>query len=1048
MKKVLVALALVALIVCGAVIAIFADSPNYSGRLEDALIKLALVQEMETPEDKIHYMNELSYYLQYRPIDPITEGYEAFTAAYDAENLFIIANSIASINEIADLTERKEELIKLNEYLDWAPFFNPDSEDVKAVRGSLSESAFKVLSDLLYIEVKQGVDALNAGSLLDEYLNAENKSQNDNIQTLASELRSSNYTLHAFFSLCIEPDMIPESIKADYDALMIKIKDAEFTELKALIANYFSLAKADAYLGQHIALNTAADRITACIKSYQFSSSIEGYAGVMTMVNEVKTDIASKNAAQKSYAENQSTLSEHYLTAGMKFFDFSNNLFPDKFNHSNSTATGAGNLATDTYELEGNGNRYLSYNLGLAKGQYGNSAQQGSDVAFIDLTLGDTTRGIVVEMDIMSTDFNFVGLKFTAREYATNGAGRYNIYFNQMNIANNSLGAFTDVMTPGEWTHVVWCYTPDDGTGVPAYTLYIDYEWIGAWYSCKAANPYILYKLRITPGFCGGNVSFDNIQIYQGTGPRDVDALQGISDDDAFRYYVNAMYDTTYSYTNRIYAMNKADLLLSKVAGNLALADDIQRFNSFNPETEVLVYAREDVYNELCARIETLSLFTPVTSVNISDKTKNLTIIEKYFKDNAAFIIPTEQRIVEIRTEMNKLSRDIKNVNNVSELIYAFQRFDRATTYKSMVTHYADIVKCYEKCELEDGDNYIRVKEDPLVSRFETTHNCTLMEFYASTVGKMQDRLFTENSMKIVDCVNFITSLDGYEDTELFWSENSEEINIYIVVIRKVLESELYDENYDGLEEAMNKFNVINPYFYAILQSEHANVIRAQLDKYLLTDSYIEKLGYCAFVEKYINENDIQEEHGDIAPLLEKYYVYKAELEAQREQYNDVIEQNPVYFINLVNQLDAYVKYSEFKPVYAEALSYYHAMNTDTAEAQDAIDRFLQYQFVVEDIEASSAMLIGYANQLKKTTKIRDIYPILVKCSAIIDRVEPSISGVENALKIYNEKLTVYNEATGAVNTVVDETANLTYSVRSYAIHESILDAIKNILKY
>lgn len=1047
MKKFLLALTLVALIVCGAVIAIFAESTNYSGYLEDALTTLASVQEVETPEDKIFYMEKLSYYLQYRPIDPKTEGYDDFTAAFDAENVSIVVNSVVEINAISDLTERKTALIELNEYLDWAPFFNPNNEDVKAARSSLSEVAFKVLSDLLYVDVKQSTDALNSGSLLDNYLRTENKIRNENIEALAAELRNSSAAMHQFISLCIESDVIPDSIKEDYDALMIQIKNAEFTELKALVANYFSLAQADTYAGHHVALNTAFDRVVACTKSYQFSSSTAGYSEVMEMVNLVKTDMAARNAAKKSLAENQSSLSEHNLTTGKKFFDFKDNSFPDKFNHSNADATGAGNMTTATYETESNGNRYLSYNLGLAKGQYGNSAQQGSEVAYVDLSLGDTTRGIVVEMDIMSTDPNFVGLKFTAREYATNGAGRYSISFANTNISNNSFGGFGDVMTPGEWTHLVWCYTPDDGSGAPAYTFYIDYEWVGTWYSCAKENPYILKYLRITPGFCEGNVSFDNIHIYQGTGPRDVDALQGLSDEAIFKFYVDAMYDSTYSFANRIYAMNQADMMLSKVSGNAALADDVERFNSFNAETEVLVYAREDVYNELCERIEAMSLFNPVTSVNVGDKIKNLASIEKFFKDNATFIIPTEQRIIDIRNQMNRLTKDINIINDATELVYALQRFARATTYKSMVTHYADVIKWYEKCELEDGDNYDTIKNDPIVVKFETAQDCTLMEFYATATDKMQARLFTENSMKIVDCVNFITSLEGYEDTELFWAENSEEINSYIAVIRRVLESKLYDENYDGFEEAMDKFNVINPYFYSILQREHASVIKAQLDKYLLTDSYIEKLGCCAFVEKYINENDIQEDHEDVAPLLEKYYVYKMELEEQRDQYKDVIEQNTVYFINLVNQLDAYVKYSELKSVYDEALSYYHAINIDTEKAQDAIDRFLEYQFAIEDIEASSTMLIGYANQLKKITKIRDMYPILVKCATIVERVEPSISGVENALKVYNEKLATYNEATSAVNAVVEETVNVTCSVRAYAIHKSVLDAIKNIFE-
>ena len=780
----------------------------------------------------------------------------------------------------------------------------------------------------------------------------------------------------------------------------------------------------------------------------------------MARVNAIRADIAERNEAMKEIVQFTTPLEEYAYGDNVLAYNFDTGSFPYAFNHANASSTGLGNESFMNTVSAGN-NKYLELIMGKTtteiRTESGVSSRIGSENAFIDFSkFGDTTLGYVFECDVMSYEDTFTSLEFMSAESAPNiAAGSQQLkllYIKDGGIYKRDESDWTksvlladDLFAPGEWTHLTICYTPDDGTGKPAMTVYVDYEWIGSWWDASGKQVYNMTKYRINPGAAHSSVCFDNFETYKGTSYRDRSKFSGMSADDMFKFYVDVMMDERYSFTNRSYAMAQAQAYYDTAKEKPALAEYVTRFDDYAKNENVVLPTRDYVYGQLSAIIETLNPFGPTTSENVSAKLAASASINKFMTRYADYIDLSEQRIVAINNNLQLLLREVARINNVAELMYSLERFNRAPTYTALMRHYEAFNEWYNAAEFDDPANYEAVKEDPVVVKFEATVGMTVLEYIETMHEKIRERNNYERGVKVVDCVNIIIGMEGYEDTEAFWTANYDFVNKYVLVIREIIHSGEYNDSVEGFAEAKAKYDQIDGYFYSLLQNEHAKVIEENLAKYPLTDSYIERLGICTYVSKYVLANDIDESHEAISPLLALLGVYQHELEFQSESYKDTLEQNTVYFIATVKKMSSVVTYKELKPLYDEALSYFYVMNIDSNEAQKAIEEFYVYQDKLAFAEENSAMFIGFANQLRKTSKIRDIYPLLVKCKALLESIDTDIDGVASALEIYNNKLDEYSKAIAPTNSVVEETNSVVCSTRVFSITNAILEVIKSI---
>ena len=316
----------------------------------------------------------------------------------------------------------------------------------------------------------------------------------------------------------------------------------------------------------------------------------------------------------------------------------------------------------------------------------------------------------------------------------------------------------------------------------------------------------------------------------------------------------------------------------------------------------------------------------------------------------------------------------------------------------------------------------------------------------------------SENDIKLLDCMGFIESIvenkeltgEAYEAELLKKAvENYDFVETYMAVIRGIINSGSDKYNAEKAENIRIKHlvEVIDETFYVTLQKTHLEVMKTQIDKYAATDSYIEKLGICLYLDQYINENDIDYTNPTAVEYRNKLELFKAEVVSYEANYKNILEANTKTFVGLVKEMSALVKYADIKPIYDKATIYYYAMNVDSEEAQAAMAEYEEIGEKLTALAENSAMFLGYADTLS-SSKIRmaQKYRALVNAKKYVELgIDDSIEGVKDAIATYNKALTEYNTVIDNINGDVSNVSNVVTAVRSGSIASVVLAVVKAI---
>ena len=283
-----------------------------------------------------------------------------------------------------------------------------------------------------------------------------------------------------------------------------------------------------------------------------------------------------------------------------------------------------------------------------------------------------------------------------------------------------------------------------------------------------------------------------------------------------------------------------------------------------------------------------------------------------------------------------------------------------------MLKRYEEVKAIYELAKYSNPENKEVVKEDPIILAFEEKINedsvdgqyITVFDYYDNIENKILVREMYENSKKVLECYNFIISVEGYEATVEFWEANADFIAPYASVIRDIVNPGLYDATLDGIDAAVAEFRKLDVYYYELLQKQHIAYIKAQLEKYEATSAYIDKSGICTGLLSYvapegennlavylsIDENGnsvftensyityevlqvIRDEMKELEQLEISIFVHNEELALQVDDYIDVLESNTANFMGIVKHMQTAVTYAEIKPLFDQATVYYYAIN-------------------------------------------------------------------------------------------------------------------------
>ena len=971
----------------------------YSGSVSAAQ---AIIDRYNAESDvdlKAEIYAELFEYMKNNAMNPKLNGYADVMADFNAIGEEVYTAFIAKIDAASDKAAAMEEM---RAYLEETP---------------ISEAAFSAYNT--------------------KYLYTYNDQLNETYKTYADVMLK----LHDFVDAMEDADALFER----FEDLESAIDNYETLETLALVQFYeMKTLDEDPNAGtiSVTARGGAVKILNNYIRKYPIGEESYAYAETMADVSAI-TDAYKQLVEDAKAALDDKTPLEDYENDAFSYIVNNDNGSGLGFTHADPSVGTMVEYFPDTAR----GGMYARYSYGSA-----------TKNAFLGKSGLPGTIGFVIEFDLTG-DNGVTQFTFNRLDRTTGSAIQQNMFSIKNNcFIYNGPGAEKwqnkEVITPGEWTKFIFVYDPVNIT----LTGYIDYELVGTWSVRYAANPDDpLIEVRFNGAVVNTSFNIDNFMIYSGSNYRILDKYESMSAADEFEYFVNYMNDETRAPTSRLQAYQKATGLLEEIKTDAALVeqlkDAIEKYNATDIDKDIIAPAKAanlEKVKEYGARLGAYE--GNVNTQNYAAVQLLVDELEAFIANNSEYIDKSNDAYKEVSSRIARFKSLLDRCNNVTLFVNSLSNFNEAYTLAAKTKYYANIVKYYELAQLYRPEIRLEVMSDPAILEFEAKLNAgsfdeeyvDIFTYYEECGKELDIQKNKENSKRIIDCIGFVTSLDGYEDSEAFWEANFDYINKYMTIIRDVIRTNSYDASFEGVEEAIAKFRIIDVYFYASLQEDHIAFISEQLDKYASSASYIDKLGICTYVSNYIEANDIDLTNATLAALVLKNEVYLSELEVYENEFVIVLEQNTVKFVNIVEEMKTQVGYKALSELYEEALNYYYEMNI-TPESQAAIEVFESYYDVIRKMEEDSALFVGYANAIGKARNDSALFKALVNCKAYRDLASSDIDGVSEAIEAYTEALNDYNARASEINGDIAEVNGVVSVARTTSISGAVMSVINNI---
>ena len=788
-----------------------------------------------------------------------------------------------------------------------------------------------------------------------------------------------------------------------------------------------------------------------------------------TPITEMKLELATLLKEQKEALEAQTPLSQYELGYETDTSGSLRTTNKGKFYYDGKKAY--------TYSLYSGGTNTTVKDTGGYT-----TVQGGNGGGYFNVQASSNNDSIVYEFDLMFNENNGAAQGFMLSSNTQ--------YFNVNNYKMDSSGVFSLLpkgedaieFVPGAWKHIILIINTEEKT----MELLVDYISVGKVYrstlirpdvydyyndysrattfirlNCMNSNKDIVYD---------NNFCYDNLELYDGTGYREVDRFTSMRDTKKFETYVDYFTNESYEAPDRLYAYYQAKELYDTVknTSSASFKKYLEKYENFDYVAKIESPARAYHMNKIRTMHEVIAA-NPITTSNSAAQQTRITELQTYVENNLIYLDAGDAELMVIRNALVDYQKQVNLTSYVDDLALAISRFYRAPTLVAMKRHLESIEKYMELTEVSDAENEERMlndtaiisvinpmKGDAVIKELLNEEPLTITFIYNVYVPwKLAEQTKKENSEKIVDCMSFIESIvddktlsgEAYETAlvnKAIEDANYDFVESYMAIIRRIRTSGEYVAETEGVERALRLADLIDAKFYVNLQTKHLAVLKEYIEKYSLTNSYIERLGVCMYLESYIAENDIDFTNPEALLYKNTLATYQNEVEQYLVDYEKLLKSNTVAFVGIVKEMGTYVDYADIKPLYDKALNnYYYAMNTDTEEAKQAVIIFNEYGEKLKALEENGAMFVGYSKNLTSKRQAQK-YRALVNCAKCIEiGIDEGVSGVKKAMETYNEALAEYNASIGAVNGEISEISDVVSAVRSNSIASTVLAIIK-----
>ena len=972
----------VLLLMTVAMITVFAsDGAEYTGTVAKTEQLLAIVDTKPTVTDKIAALDNVTAELA--KVDPASEGYDAVAAQVDAKELELADLLIAEDATLTTAKDRLALLVKVNAYLAAHPF-----EDTRE-----GDEAFSARVEL--IKTRIASDYL-AECVAEVTPNAKN----DKLDALVEYMAEYAPTVAETFAAEVEAE--------------------SFATAKMYIALVERSYNSSTRMYNTAAMSAALRRHNALVKAHPFSEELEGFA-------DYAATVAAKNAEyDEALAENKKIVHAGIHINDMDKLPVYNLDFTPSDDVTNPNNT-TGQLTADKSNAEGATYSFAGPEFGKdgENGYYTVKFEVAKNHYRTDANIKGITGSFVFECDF--TTFGHLPNDYDASNkliWFENGTASVNpattsedwsqVYLSITGsgdiIASTRTGdvLVSGAIVPGEWTHISFVVDMETNN----ISVYVDYEYIRSYSIGHSSAGYTLAPTRVrigcNPDVAGGEFSLDNVMLYQGYAPRDMNFNSTtLTEEEKFVFFASQLANPELD----LVAKKEYYDNVSRLSSNYF---DGVNYTTENPDViEALGKIAAFDYKALLAGIseESLSSLNGIvgrlTSFNRSkasyfDRDYFLTKADNFMAMRGSYITDTEA-INDIVKKMNKVRQELGEEIIIDEYVKYVSNFFAAASVDVM------------KVNFDAANDILRNLNTELASNPGFPEFKEAYERHPEMESIMRDKIIIDNSKRLLACIGFVLK---YPEEE--WDANFDALSTYVFMARELIRAGLYDVYYKNIQDLIAEFEPMGEYFVYKLRDNHINHLASELDRYDASTKYFERYGICIQLKEYIAENDMDLEDPEISVLVERLEGYILTLEEQKEEYADVLVSNTAAFVETCRALVGSIDYTTMKKVCDEASVYFYAMDVNDASVQDAISIYTRRCEEIEAIENVAVNFILAVEYL--SVEDIDMLEALVDCASYLPDLDKSVSGVKEAYAAFESAMAAYDASVAHANSEINAT--------------------------
>ncbi|MBR2343658.1 MAG: hypothetical protein IKA64_05325 [Clostridia bacterium] len=723
-----------------------------------------------------------------------------------------------------------------------------------------------------------------------------------------------------------------------------------------------------------------------------------------------------KMMAEAAYAD-------HYLSSLFyNNFDESGDEMPVKLPDVNNFAG---------IETGADGNKYFTT-------RYGAKVHTRPEVA-----ISDASGGVVVDFDV--TTFNVLpsgGITAENGSYTfTDGSKGSTSYFGISPDGDISIGGtvvLEEAVAKGGWTHITMIYLPvaeKDGTNL---LLYVDYTHVGSTRVGSDTEDLIMKHFRFGSSSSDkGEFSLDNFAIYQGTGLRDVDYLEGMTDEELFAFYGRALYEDGISSNLKRMSYNYMKNLIGSVFKDLngnGVCDDGEC--DAGAETEELVRAI-NVYNEFDKRdkdgvngydrlLQQIMDENALKYYELADAAARIARSADTLAKRRAAITAAESFLSSLKGEINASAIEyVRAVEYLSRVKIEIESEEKANDFVAdvkaffLLNEQASVASEYEKLratceELLANRDTAELLQNGSYTAFRDAYN----RFITESEAYVAEATAIANAKQFVAIMRFVAN---YE-TEAEWEANFASLDSYMTTARE-LSNGILDEYYPGFDEAMETFLRTDPYFYKRLQQKHEAYLESELLVCETSSFYTERAGACASIGAYLKANNVDLTFGGIPELMARYEEYRSYLAEDEASYLELLIQNSILLLDLVDELRAETDYAKRMELLVECEKYVAFSDLTVTGASEACLYVEACRAAVDAAESTLTAFTAALGEALVATSLDERFAAMALAATIRASLEEELPAAAAVISAYDAALGLLEGEIGEINGELAELA-------------------------